>query len=85
MQYMAPATHISINQLNRLVGTHNSPVLLDVRTDEDFNLDPQRLPAAIRCAFTDVTSLVPSLQHSNVVVCRDAVDEGHDWPTTTKP
>ncbi len=65
---MAPPTHISVNQLNRLIGTPNTPLLLDVRIDEDFALDPQRLPTAIRCAFTDVAKLAPELQHKNVVV-----------------
>ena len=65
---MAPPTHISVNQLNRLIGTPNSPLLLDVRIDEDFDLDPQRLPAAIRCAFTDVATLAPVLRQKTVVV-----------------
>jgi len=65
---MAPPTHISINQLNRLIGTPNAPVVVDVRIDEDFDQDPQRIPSAIRCGFKQVAKLVPALHNANAVV-----------------
>lgn len=65
---MAPPTHISVTQLNRLIGTPKAPVVVDVRTEEDFNLDPQRIPTAIRCAHGSVSKLADKLFSSPVVV-----------------
>lgn len=39
---------ITVPQLTRLVGLPNAPVLLDVRTEEDFAADPRSLPGALR-------------------------------------
>jgi hypothetical protein len=39
----APDT-ITAPQLSRLVGLPDAPVLLDVRTDEDYAADPRLLP-----------------------------------------
>ncbi|WP_120500986.1 sulfurtransferase/chromate resistance protein [Roseovarius sp. EL26] len=60
---MPALNEISPNQLNRLIGTPNAPTLFDVRIDEDFELDPQLIPGAIRCAHTDLTSLQHQLDH----------------------
>jgi hypothetical protein len=37
---MSNFTTISSDKLARLIGTANSPALIDVRTDEDFAADP---------------------------------------------
>lgn len=58
---MASPVQISINQLSRLVGTHTAPVLIDVRTDEDFTDDPRILPAAIRLPFPEITTQIDSV------------------------
>ena len=58
---MASPIKISVNQLSRLVGTQSAPVVLDVRTDEDFADDPRTLPAAIHFPFPEVTSQVESV------------------------
>jgi rhodanese-related sulfurtransferase len=39
---------ISPEKLSRLIGTPNTPVLIDVRTDEDFAADPRFIPGASR-------------------------------------
>ena len=65
---MASPNQISVAQLNKLIGTHNAPVLIDVRDDEDFGSDPQYLPTAIRRSHLDVTSLADELKNSHVVV-----------------
>jgi len=39
---------ITIGQLSRLIGTPDAPVVLDIRTEEDFAADPRQLPASIR-------------------------------------
>ena len=43
----APDT-ITVSQLVRLIGLSDAPVLLDVRTHEDFTADPRTLPGAVR-------------------------------------
>lgn len=43
----APNT-ISVEKLLRLIGTPKCPVLVDVRTDDDFDADPRLIPSAVR-------------------------------------
>ena len=39
---------ISNDKLFRLIGTPRAPLLLDVRSDEDYEADPRLIPGAIR-------------------------------------
>jgi rhodanese-related sulfurtransferase len=43
-------TSTDVEQLDRLIGTPRCPILIDVRTDEDFELAPMLLPASVRRA-----------------------------------
>jgi rhodanese-related sulfurtransferase len=45
---MSSYRSISLDKLARLIGTANTPVLIDVRTDEDFAVDQRLIPGAIR-------------------------------------
>src|SRR3954471_14781070 len=45
---MSSFTTISSDKLLRLIGTANTPVLIDVRTDADFAADPRLIPGAVR-------------------------------------
>src|SRR5438093_12241325 len=45
---MSSYTTISPDKLSKLIGTANTPTLIDVRTDEDFAADPRLIPGAIR-------------------------------------
>jgi len=45
---MSSHTSISQDKLARLIGTPKTPVLIDVRTDEDFAADPRLIPGAVR-------------------------------------
>jgi len=65
---MPSPTEITVKQLARLIGTENSPTIIDVRIDEDFDLDPQILPTATRWPHTDIASLAPNLKDKKVVV-----------------
>ena len=65
---MPSPTEITVNQLSRLIGTAEAPVIIDVRIDEDFDLDPQILPTATRCAHTEIATLAPQLKDKKVVV-----------------
>lgn len=46
---MSSPTTISSDKLARLIGTANTPVVIDVRTDEDFAVDPRLIPGSIKC------------------------------------
>lgn len=54
---MPSPTQITPAQLSRLIGLPDSPVIVDVRIDEDFAADPQLIPGAIRHAFDDIETL----------------------------
>jgi rhodanese-related sulfurtransferase len=59
---------ISVTQLARLIGTPECPTLIDVCTNEDFNLDPRVIPGAIRHPFDQIETLLPELRGRPVVV-----------------
>lgn len=65
---MASPVHISVSQLNRLIGTPAAPVVLDVRTDEDFDDDPRLIPSARRHPFHLVESIAHELTDARVAV-----------------
>jgi rhodanese-related sulfurtransferase len=66
----APDT-IVISQLSRLIGLPDAPILLDVRTDEDYAADPRLLPASFRRDYRTVTSWAADYAgRSVVVVCQ---------------
>lgn len=59
---------ISCANLARLIGTPNAPVVIDVRTDEDFTADPELVPSAIRHPFGSISELAPDLADQHAVV-----------------
>ena len=62
---------ITVPQLARLVGLPDAPVLLDVRTDEDFAADPRSLPGAIRRDWRTASNWASEYAGRSVaVVCR---------------
>ncbi len=63
----APDT-ITAPQLSRLVGLPDAPVLLDVRTDEDYAADPRLLPTSVRRDARAVTAWAGDLAGRSVVV-----------------
>ena len=67
---MSSPTTISPDKLARLIGTANTPVLIDVRTDEDFAADPRLIPGAIRRSHEDAADWGKEFSgRSAVVVC----------------
>jgi len=50
---MSSPTSISPEKLSKLIGTARTPVLIDVRTDEDFAADQRLLPGAVRRSHHD--------------------------------
>lgn len=63
---------ITIAQLLRLVGTAEAPMILDVRTEEDFAKDPRSLPGAIRRDFRTVASWAGDFAGRHLAIVRGA-------------
>jgi rhodanese-related sulfurtransferase len=69
---------ISFEQLNRLVGTPAAPVIVDVRTDEDFELAPRLIPGSVRRGHADVASWASAIDaEAVVVVCQRGAKLSH--------
>ncbi|MBS0540331.1 MAG: chromate resistance protein [Proteobacteria bacterium] len=70
---MPSPNSISIDKLARLIGRPDSPLLIDVRTDEDFDADPHLIPGSLRRKWDDVAAWGPDLvarKRPAVVVCQ---------------
>lgn len=65
---MASPNEITVAQLMRLIGTPNTPTIIDVCIDSDFADDPRLIPTAIRAPHTDLAPLAAQLVGRNVVV-----------------
>ncbi|MCP4431217.1 MAG: sulfurtransferase [Gammaproteobacteria bacterium] len=65
---MPSPNEITVAQLSRLIGLAESPVVIDIRIDEDFEDDPRLIPGAFRHAFQNIETLVSQLQNKRVVV-----------------
>lgn len=67
---MSSFTTITTEKLARLIGLPKAPVLVDVRTEEDYRADPRRLPGSLRRPAAEVASWAPALAGVSVVtVC----------------
>ena len=63
-------TSIATDKLARLIGTANTPALIDVRTDEDFAADPRLIPGAVRRNHEDTADWGEEFTgRSAIVVC----------------
>ncbi|NKB75892.1 MAG: sulfurtransferase [Gammaproteobacteria bacterium] len=65
---MPSPNEITVSQLSRLIGTPDSPVVVDVRTDEDFEDDPRMLPGSIRHPFHQIETLEKELVGKRIVL-----------------
>jgi rhodanese-related sulfurtransferase len=62
---------ITIGQLSRLVGTPDAPIVLDIRTEEDFAADPRQLPASVRRDWRTASTWAGDFAGRNVaVICQ---------------
>ena len=67
---MSSFTTISADKLARLIGTANTPALIDVRTDEDFAADPRLIPGAVRRSHQEAADWGEEFSgRSAIVVC----------------
>ena len=68
---MSSYTSISVDKLARLIGTANAPVLIDVRTEEDFKADQCLIPGAVRRSHERAADWAPGVVgRSAVVICQ---------------
>ncbi|WP_029063058.1 sulfurtransferase/chromate resistance protein [Labrenzia sp. DG1229] len=65
---MPSLNSISISQLSRLIGTPESPVIVDVRIDEDFNDDPHLIPGSFRHPFSKISEISDRLKGRKVAI-----------------
>ena len=71
---MSAPNALSSDMLIRLVGRPDTPVLIDVRSDEDAAADPRLVPGAMRRRAETVANWAPALSGvSAIVLCA----EGH--------
>ena len=66
---------ITIEQLTAKIGTPDMPLIVDVRTDEDFAEWPYLLPNSLRCPHTDVAGLkgpIATLCHKGLKLSQGA-------------
>jgi rhodanese-related sulfurtransferase len=75
---MSSFNTISAEKLSRLVGTPKCPVLIDVRTDEDFEGDPRLIPSSIRRPFGTVSDWAHQFTgRSAIVICQKGLKLSH--------
>jgi rhodanese-related sulfurtransferase len=68
---MAPFGAISADKLFRLLGSSQSPLLVDVRVDEDVEADPFLVPASVRRDHRSVERWAADIQGpSTVIICQ---------------
>ena len=62
---------IPVDKLVCLLGTPNCPVLVDVRTEDDFNANPRLIPSSMRRSYSDAPTWAEELSgRSAVVICQ---------------
>lgn len=62
---------ITFDKLTRIVGTPRAPLLLDVRSEQDFAADPRLLPGATRVDDQTLVALAPQLGgQPSITVCQ---------------
>ena len=67
-------TEITVSQLSRLVGLPDAPVLIDVRTDEEFMADPRLIPTAQRRDSRNASSWAKQYAgRPTIVICQRGV------------
>ncbi|MBC7579559.1 chromate resistance protein ChrB domain-containing protein [Tardiphaga sp.] len=65
---MSSYTSISVDKLSRLIGTATTPILIDVRTAEDFAADPRMIPGALRRPHETAAAWATSFAGRSVIV-----------------
>ena len=71
---MAGFNELTPQQLSRLVGLPDAPVIIDVRIDDDVALDPRLIPGSLRHSHRDVAAWAGQFAGQRVVV---SCQKGH--------
>ncbi len=75
---MPAPTVISVEKLARLIGTPRCPILVDVRTDPEFEADPHLVPSALRReAKLAATWAQDFAGRSVVLICQEGLTPSH--------
>jgi rhodanese-related sulfurtransferase len=75
---MSSINTITTDKLARLIGIPKSPVIFDVRTNEDYGADPRLIPGSIRADAHAAISL-PAGTRSAIVVCQKGAKLSHGY------
>lgn len=70
---MSQPNAISVDKLGRLIGRPDTPILVDVRTDEDFARAPRLVPGSIRRNAAEAPAWAPTFAATGrvaVVICQ---------------
>ena len=71
---MAAPNEITPNQLMRLIGTPQAPMIVDISIDPDFDADPFLIPGAFRHPHTKIAELKDKIgDRKAVVVCQKGI------------
>ncbi len=75
---MPAPNSLSIDKLARLIGTPHAPVIIDVRTVEDYDADPLLVPGSLRRSHKDIQEWAPGFAGREiVVVCHHGAKLSH--------
>ena len=76
--YMSAPNTITPEKLNRLIGTPAAPIVIDVRTEEDFTAEPLLIPASIRRSHGDAANWAVDFKGKDIVtVCHQGAKLSH--------
>jgi rhodanese-related sulfurtransferase len=68
---MSSINTISVDKLTRLIGTAHCPVLVDVRTEDDFNANPRLIPSSMRRSHADPSDWAQEFAgRSAIAICQ---------------
>ncbi len=68
---MAAPNAIKVQQLLRLIGTPQSPIIVDICLEDDFSADPYLIPGSVRRSHTDMEGIREVFQDKpGVIVCQ---------------
>lgn len=71
---MPAPNEITVAQLNRLIGTPDCPVIVDISIDPDFAEDPYLIPGSFRHPHTDIEGLKKRLSgRACVITCQQGI------------
>ena len=68
---------ITSEKLNRIIGTPNTPTIIDVRDDEDFAADPRLIAGSVRRDHRNVLGWGAELKGPSIVLCQKGQKLGH--------